>query len=153
MFSSFNKSYQLTLFSLVAAALVVNGLAFSAASQNSSLAQQRIVARSNSKDKNEADTFPVTFEDVAGRAGLSEPIIYGGVEQKKYIIETNGCGVAFLDYDNDGWVDILLLNGTRLEGFPKGKEPQIKLYRNKRCLLYTSPSPRDRQKSRMPSSA
>ena len=132
MFSSFNKSYQLTLFSLVAAALVVNGLAFSAASQNSSLAQQRIVARSNSKDKDGADTFPVTFEDVAGRAGLSEPIIYGGVEQKKYIIETNGCGVAFLDYDNDGWVDILLLNGTRLEGFPKGKEPQIKLYRNKR---------------------
>lgn len=76
--------------------------------------------------------FPVTFVDVAGRVGLSEPIVYGGLEHKKYIIETNGSGVAFLDYDNDGWVDILLLNGTRLEGFPKGKEPTIKLYRNKR---------------------
>jgi hypothetical protein len=76
--------------------------------------------------------FPVTFVDVAAAAGLSEPIIYGGLEQKKYIIETNGSGVAFLDYDNDGWVDILLLNGTRLEGFPKGKEPTIKLYQNSR---------------------
>jgi hypothetical protein len=76
--------------------------------------------------------FPVKFVDVAASAGLTEPIIYGGVERKKYIIETNGSGVAFLDYDNDGWIDILLLNGTRLEGFPKGKEPTIKLYRNKR---------------------
>jgi hypothetical protein len=76
--------------------------------------------------------FPVTFVDVAAAARLSEPIIYGGLEQKKYIIETNGSGVAFLDYDNDGWVDILLLNGTRLEGFPKGKEPTIKLYQNRR---------------------
>ena len=64
--------------------------------------------------------------------GFRDPTIYGGIEQKKYIIETNGSGVAFLDYDNDGWVDILLLNGTRLEGFPKGKEPTIKLYRNQR---------------------
>ncbi|MEJ7709683.1 MAG: VCBS repeat-containing protein [Pyrinomonadaceae bacterium] len=39
-------------------------------------------------------------------------------------------GVAFVDYDNDGWLDVLLLNGTRLEGFPSSKEPTIKLYRN-----------------------
>ncbi len=76
--------------------------------------------------------FPVTFVDIAGQAGLSEPIVYGGLEQKKYIIETNGSGVAFLDYDNDGWTDILLLNGSRLEGFPRGKEPTTKLYRNNR---------------------
>ena len=78
------------------------------------------------------EAFPVTFIDVAASAGLTEPIIYGGIERKKYIIETNGSGVAFLDYDNDGWVDILLLNGTRLEGFPRGKAPTIKLYQNKR---------------------
>ena len=69
---------------------------------------------------------------MAARAGLSEPTVYGGVERKRFIIETNGCGVAFVDYDNDDWVDILLLNGTRLEGFPKGKEPTNKLYRNNR---------------------
>jgi enediyne biosynthesis protein E4 len=78
------------------------------------------------------DNFPVTFLDVAQQAGLTAPIVYGGVDQKKYIIETNGCGVAFLDYDNDGWTDIFLLNGTRLEGAAKGKEPTSKLYHNNR---------------------
>src|SRR6266403_3244021 len=71
------------------------------------------------KDKNNTNDFPVTFVDVASLAGLNEEIIYGGVEKKRYIIEANGCGVAFIDYDNDGWEDILLLTGTRLEGFPK----------------------------------
>lgn len=87
----------------------------------------------NARLSNEAtDNFPVTFVDVAAYAGLRDATVYGGLEQKKYIIETNGSGVAFLDYDNDGWVDILLLNGMRLEGFPKGKDPTIKLYRNQR---------------------
>jgi enediyne biosynthesis protein E4 len=84
------------------------------------------------KDGNGKDDFPVMFVDVAERAGLSEPIIYGGIEQKKYIIETNGCGVAFVDYDSDGWIDILLLGGRRLEEAPKGKEPTNRLYRNNR---------------------
>jgi hypothetical protein len=79
-----------------------------------------------------ASDYPVAFVDIAASAGLSEPIIYGGVEKKRYIIETNGCGVGFIDYDNDGWIDILLLGGTRLEGFPKGKEPTNRLYRNNR---------------------
>jgi hypothetical protein len=81
--------------------------------------------------------FPVTFTDVAAQAGLTEPIIYGGIERKRYIIETNGCGVAFLDYDHDGWVDILLLNGRRLEDPPAGSGPTIKLYRNNRGGTFT----------------
>lgn len=84
-----------------------------------------------------ASAFQVTFAEVSARAGLSEPIIYGGIDKKQYIIETNGCGVAFIDYDNDGWMDILLLNGTRLEGFPKGKEPTLKLYHNTRNGSFT----------------
>jgi hypothetical protein len=84
-----------------------------------------------------ASDFQVTFAEVSARAGLTDPIIYGGIDKKKYIIETNGCGVAFSDYDNDGWIDILLLNGTRLEGFPKGKEPTIKLYHNNRNGSFT----------------
>src|SRR5689334_11467571 len=79
-----------------------------------------------------ATEFPVTFVDAAQSAGLTSPIIYGGVERKRYIVETNGCGVAFFDYDGDGWADVLLLNGTRLEGFPRGQAPTLKLYRNKR---------------------
>ncbi len=86
--------------------------------------------------KNSND-FPVSFVDIASSAGLTESTIYGGIEKKRYIIETNGCGVAFLDYDNDGWIDILLLSGTRLEGFPRGKEPSNRLYRNNRNDTFT----------------
>jgi hypothetical protein len=56
----------------------------------------------------------VTFTDVAGRAGMVHTSIYGGVDRKRFIIETNGCGTAFIDYDNDGWIDALVLSGTRL---------------------------------------
>lgn len=81
--------------------------------------------------------FPVTFVDIAAAAGLTAPSIYGGVDSKKYIIETNGCGVAFFDYDNDGWVDVFVMSGTRLEGFPKGKAPTNHLYRNNRNGTFT----------------
>jgi enediyne biosynthesis protein E4 len=101
------------------------------------IAGQPIPNISPGPDENGANDFQVTFVDVAGRAGLTEPLIYGGVDKKRYIIETNGCGVAFIDYDADEWIDILLLNGTRLEGFPKGKEPTIKLYRNNRNGSFT----------------
>ena len=60
------------------------------------------------------DSVFTTFTDVAAKAGLTQPIVYGGIDRKRYIIETNGCGVAFFDYDQDGWVDLLLLSGTRL---------------------------------------
>jgi enediyne biosynthesis protein E4 len=82
------------------------------------------------------DAF-AAFVDIASSAGLTDPLIYGGIDQKKYIIETNGCGVAFIDYDSDGWMDVFLLNGTRLEGFPKGKEPTNKLFHNDRNGSFT----------------
>ncbi len=97
-------------------------------------------AKAPGLDKDGAGDFQVTFIEVAAGAGLTEPIVYGGVDKKRYIIETNGCGVAFFDYDNDGWMDILLLNGTRLEGFPKGKEPALKLYHNNRGGGFTDAS-------------
>ncbi len=62
----------------------------------------------------EQEAWPVTFTDVAERAGLVHPSIYGGIDRKRFIIETNGCGTAFVDYDNDGWIDALVLSGTRL---------------------------------------
>src|SRR5437868_804049 len=70
------------------------------------------------------------FTDVAQRAGLTAPIVFGGKDTKKYIIETTGTGAAIFDYDNDGWPDIFLVNGTTLEGFPAGKGPTNHLYRN-----------------------
>ena len=84
-------------------------------------------------------TWPVQFTDIAARAGLVHPSVYGGVDRKRFIIETNGAGVALLDYDGDGWLDALVLSGTRLaEGerreasFPKGQEPSNRMYRNRR---------------------
>src|SRR5947207_400176 len=53
--------------------------------------------------------FHARFTDIAAEAGLRAPAIYGGMERKDYILETAGCGAAFLDYDNDGWLDIFLL--------------------------------------------
>lgn len=60
--------------------------------------------------------FNAHFVDVAGAAGLHAPTIYGGEDVNKYILESDGCGCAFIDYDNDGWMDLFLLSGTRLEG-------------------------------------
>ncbi len=74
--------------------------------------------------------FNAHFTDVASAAGLRAPVIYGGVDSKKYIIEANGCGCAFIDYDNDGWMDIFLLSGTRLGGDPP--EATNRLYKNNR---------------------
>jgi hypothetical protein len=78
-----------------------------------------------------------TFVDIAEKAGLTTPNIFGGVDTKKYIIETTGNGVALFDYDNDGWLDIFLVNGTRLEGFPAGRGPTNRLYRNNHDGTFT----------------
>ena len=70
------------------------------------------------------------FTDIAEKAGLAVTNVFGGLDSKKYIIETTGTGVAIFDYDNDGWPDIFIVNGTTLEGFPTGKSPTNQLYRN-----------------------
>jgi len=70
------------------------------------------------------------FTDIAGKSGLTIENVFGGKETKKYIIETTGTGVAIFDYDNDGWPDIFIVNGTTLEGSPPGKGPTSHLYRN-----------------------
>src|SRR6266404_3034792 len=84
-----------------------------------------------SKPSNSAPVKPIAnFTDIAEKAGLTMQEIFGGVETKKYIIETTGTGVAIFDYDNDGWPDIFLVNGTTLAGFPAGQGPTNHLYRN-----------------------
>ncbi len=79
--------------------------------------------------------FLSRLTDVAQQAGLTQPIIYGAADTKKYIIEVVGCGVAFIDYDNDGWQDLFILNGTRLEGAPAGTTNR--LYKNNRDGTFT----------------
>ncbi len=77
------------------------------------------------------------FTDIAEKAGLTAQNIFGGLDTKKYIIETTGTGVAIFDYDNDGWPDIFLVNGTKLEGFPAGTGPSNRLYRNNHDGTFT----------------
>jgi hypothetical protein len=71
------------------------------------------------------------------RKSLNAKTICGGEHKNKYLLETTRCGVAFYDYDNDGWLDIVLVNGTRLEGFPAGSEPTSDLFRNNRDGTFT----------------
>ncbi len=82
--------------------------------------------------------WPVTFTDVAAQAGLTHATVYGGVDEKRFIIETNGSGVALTDLDGDGWTDALILSGTRLapgarvEAAFEHDSPTSRLYRNRR---------------------
>ena len=59
------------------------------------------------------------------------------IGKNKYLLETTGCGVAFFDYDHDGWLDIFLVNGWRLEGFPRGRSRTAACSRT----IATAPSP------------
>src|SRR5256886_15838631 len=82
---------------------------------------------------------PVQFVDVAREAGLTVPNVWGGADNKRYIIEAKGSGLAFFDYDNDGWLDIYLTNGTRLgEKWPEGKAPTSQLFKNNRDGTFTN---------------
>ena len=78
-----------------------------------------------------------SFVDVAGRSGLHTKTIYGAEHKNRYLLETTGCGVAFYDFDHDDWLDIFLVNGTRLEGFPAGEEPISRLFKNNRDGTFT----------------
>jgi hypothetical protein len=70
------------------------------------------------------------FSNIARDAGLDMPIVSGGREKNTYLVETTGTGVAMLDYDGDGWIDLFFVNGSTLEGFAAGAEPTNHLYRN-----------------------
>jgi hypothetical protein len=81
---------------------------------------------------------PVQFIDVAESAGLTVPNVWGGVDHKRVIIETKGSGIAFFDYDNDGWLDVYLTNGNRLDAhWPDGKTPTTHLFKNNRDGTFT----------------
>ena len=79
----------------------------------------------------------VTFLDVARESGLNAKTIYGDEHKNRFLLETTGCGVAFYDYDHDDWLDIFLVNGSRLDGFAKGMEPVSHLFKNNRDGTFT----------------
>lgn len=68
------------------------------------------------------------FVDVTASSGIDFRHVHGGTG-KKYFVETMGSGVAFLDYNNDGWLDVFAVNGGTLPGYA-GPRPKNRLYRN-----------------------
>jgi len=82
--------------------------------------------------------LPIVFTDVTAHAGLlSAKNICGSATNKQYLLEEMGCGVALFDYDNDGWLDIFLVNGTSLEQPQQGQRPTSYLFHNNRDGTFT----------------
>ncbi len=80
---------------------------------------------------------PAWFVDVAARAGISVLNVNGSATNKKYIVEATGSGVAILDYDNDGFPDIFLVNGQELTPDPKAEPPTSHLFHNNHDGTFT----------------
>src|SRR5438093_10509472 len=77
------------------------------------------------------------YVDAAEKAGLNSKTVILGHETKDFLLSTTGGGVALFDYDNDGWLDIFLVNGWGLGEFSKGAEPTNHLFRNNHDGTFT----------------
>lgn len=114
----------LTLFLALVCSTMLGRLGLAQSDSQTSQGGRR--ARESPKDAAE-----ISFVDVAPAAGLGAVrIVGGGVESKRYLLETMGGGVAFFDYDNDGWLDVFFVNGTTVEGFPEKEAPTNQLFRS-----------------------
>lgn len=72
----------------------------------------------------------VSYVEVSRQAGVNFRNVFGAVKKKRYLLETTGCGAAWIDYDRDGYPDLFLVNGTTLEGFLPEQAPTSRLYHN-----------------------
>jgi hypothetical protein len=80
----------------------------------------------------------IIFTDVTGPAGLQKAVnVSGSRSDKKFLLEEMGCGAAFFDYDNDGWLDIFLVNGTSLDPAVRDTRPTSYLFKNNRDGTFT----------------
>ena len=81
---------------------------------------------------------PVTFTDVTAPAGLARAVnVSGSRDDKRFIVEEMGAGAAFFDYDNDGWLDIFLVNGTSFDPAARDARPTSYLFHNNRDGTFT----------------
>ena len=81
---------------------------------------------------------PVVFQDIAAKAGLGNWHHTGGTRQKQFLLEAKGPGVCLLDYDNDGWLDIYLVNGSTFDALAgKSEPPHAALFHNNHDGTFT----------------
>ncbi|MBS1804393.1 MAG: CRTAC1 family protein [Acidobacteria bacterium] len=81
---------------------------------------------------------PIVFQDISEKAGLNKWTHHMGTPTKDYIIETKGSGVCLIDYDNDGWLDIYIVNGSTLEALAgKASAPHAALFHNNHDGTFT----------------
>ena len=76
-------------------------------------------------------TSRIAFTNIARQAGLDMTTVFGARDKNTFLVETTGTGVAMIDYDGDGWVDLFFVNGSTLDGSPRGAVPTNHLYRNR----------------------
>ena len=101
------------------------------------LAQLSTPSASKSATRALGSPLGYSLQDVAREAHLDFLQVCGGDTSKKYILETTGSGVAFIDYDNDGWLDIFLVNGSSFELSASQDQPTNKLFHNNRDGTFT----------------
>jgi hypothetical protein len=77
------------------------------------------------------------FTDITASSGLFKAVNVCGSPDKQFLLEEMGCGVALFDYDNDGWLDIFLVNGTSLDPAVRDARPSSYLFRNNRDGTFT----------------
>lgn len=84
------------------------------------------------------ESGPIVFQEVAQKAGLTSWRHVMGTEETRFILETVGSGVALLDYDNDGWLDIYLVNGSTYDAMAgKASPPHAALFHNNHDGTFT----------------
>ena len=116
---------------------VAGAVLFVQAGSHLGLAQLSATSASQPSTKALGSPLGYSVEDVAREARLDFLQVCGGDTSKKYILETTGSGVAFIDYDNDGWLDIFLVNGSSFELSPSQDRPTNKLFHNNRDGTFT----------------
>ena len=101
------------------------------------LAPLRAHAQQHPYPASAAHPAPAWFVDVAAQAGLTLRNTNGSDTAKQYIVESTGSGVAILDYDNDGWPDVFLVNGAPLPDAHNEARPTSHLFHNNHDGTFT----------------
>nr|WP_229741086.1 CRTAC1 family protein [Silvibacterium dinghuense] len=85
------------------------------------------------------DSGPIVFQDISKQAGLTTWHHTMGSPQKQFILETNGSGIGLIDYDNDGWLDIYIVNGSSFDALDgKTTPPKAALFHNNHDGTFTN---------------